>query len=279
MTTATEGGFTNDVERLTPEMAREMLATNIKNRSVSQTVVRRYRRDMEEDRWVFAGDPIRFSIEGHLLDGQHRLLALADCADGTEIDFVVQRGLDSVVQMAMDQGRKRSAGQQIELLGVPDPTIVAAAAKSHLIRSMGLLFRDNKLAQEQVSTAEIEEWVINNIDAITEIKDTYFNYVRRQKPPSVAYCAAIDFHAIDPEQSAEFFRQLSEGADGGHGHPINTLDRRLRDDQLNRIKVPTRDLLAFYIVAWNAWRDDRQLTKLQRPRGGSWTAETFPVAH
>ena len=88
---------TNDptfmVISVTPTLAAAWLALNNNNRRAADRVVARYRADMLEGRWEFAGDPIRFDAQGNLIDGQHRLLALAGCPEGTQFKFLVVRNL------------------------------------------------------------------------------------------------------------------------------------------------------------------------------------------
>lgn len=35
-------------------------------------------------------------------------------------------------------------------------------------------------------------------------------------------------------------------------------------------------MIAFFVLAWNAFRDERQLSKFQRPNGGSWSRDNYP---
>lgn len=266
----------SSVVYIDPAMARRMLAQNTRNRPVSAVTVERYRRDMANGRWVYAADPIRFADDGMLLDGQHRLMALAALGDeqGTSIPFLVVRGLRAESQMVMDQGRKRTAAQQLALIGIRDYSIVAAGVKLHLIRESGLMFRDSKLSQTEISSAAIEQWVAGNPDIINGLQPLVPDIRANDATPSVAYAAAIAFWSIDPQLCAEFFRLLRAGA--GEGHPINSLDKRLQRDRRAKIRVSSRELLGMLFQTWNLWRQGKRTTKLQRPIGGEYSAETFP---
>src|SRR4051794_15253103 len=63
-----------------PEMARDLLQYNIRNRPMTRRYVRQYKVDMEEDNWVYNAQPIVRILHGAdvvaLLDGQHRLKAI-----------------------------------------------------------------------------------------------------------------------------------------------------------------------------------------------------------
>lgn len=258
---------------VTPAMARAWLAANTNNRTLSEATVRAYRRDMLEGRWLFAADPIRFSDAGTLLDGQHRLEALAGCPDDTEVTFLVATKLPRETQMVMDQGRRRRPGDQLTLLGAKDANIVAAGIRLHLTHDRDLLFRDTREQRFAISAPEIQSWFLENRELVEQASSLPVRC--SDAPPSVAYCAALMFlnvHGADITQ--EFFRLLGAGA--GEGHPINALDKRLQRIRRSKVKASSREFLALFIQAMNAWREGRTITKFQMPRGAKWTADTYP---
>jgi hypothetical protein len=256
-------------------IAARWLKRNVKNRNVRQAVVGRYRTDMAEGRWHFAGDPIRFDTEGNLLDGQHRLTALSEL-DGITVPLLVIRGLPNEAQGVMDQGSRRTPGDQLGLRGVKDANHVAACVKVFLTWQEGYLFRDTKAATAAITTPRVEEWVAHHPADVANLSVMGGIVKQNDAPPSVSGAAAIAFSRIDAASAVEFFKLLARGA-GTEGHPIVTLDKRLQRHRREGVKVPTRDNLAFFILAWNAWRDGRQMAKFQRPRGGRWAEDNFPT--
>lgn len=266
--------ITQSVIIVSSATARRWLDKNARNRPLSAYAVERYRRDMIEGRWVYAADPIRFDTDGNLLDGQHRLTALATC-EGLALPFLVVRGLPTETQMVMDQGRKRSTGQQLAIKGVKNASNVAAAAKVYILWREGYLFRDNTAANTTVTTPRIEAWVDEHTDLVNNV-GAYFNAIRsNDAPPSVAFAAALRFAQIHPDQAHAFFLSLANGGTPVK-HPVNTLDKRLQRIRRDGLKIPNRDYLAMFVQAWNAVRDGKTLSQLLRPAGGKWTAENFP---
>lgn len=255
--------------------ATAALATQVRNRPVSWATVRRYRNDMAAGRWTLNGEGIIFDPDGRLIDGQHRLHALAELPD-TTVTLAIVRGVSESAQLTMNQGRKRSAGQQLQMLGVLQGNIVASGVRNYLALTTGLLFRDNKLVTETITTPLVEEWVEKNRDKITALNGMVSDMRKADAPSSVAYCAALMFHDKSPEHVAEFFHLLAHGA-GGPDHPITVLDKRLQRHRREGIRISNRDMLGLYVQAWNAWRKGLKLTKFQRPRGGHWTEKTFPA--
>lgn len=114
--------ITHTIVMVSAETAKRWLAHNKRNRNISPTDVQRYRLDMEAGLWRFAADPIRFDVNGNLIDGQHRLTALSELADIC-LPMLIVRGLPPETQKVMDQGRKRTPGQQLYLSGIKDANL------------------------------------------------------------------------------------------------------------------------------------------------------------
>lgn len=265
---------THSIVMIDAATARRWLSSNTNNRNVRQTIVERYRNDMVNGRWTFAGDPIRFGVDGVMQDGQHRLLALAE-TDLT-LPMLVIRGLPAESMRVMDQGARRTPGDQLSLRGVKDANAIAAAVRQYLVWSDGYLFRDNKTTTAAISTPRIEQWTIDNPADVAYLGSVLSLVKQNWAPPSVAGAAAIGFGRIDEASSTQFFTLLARGA-GAEGHPITTLDKRLQRIKRDGLKIPPRDYLALFIQSWNAWREGRtRITQFLRPRGAGWHEGNFP---
>lgn len=100
--------------KIDPSLAREILKFNTSNRSIRKANVRKMARDMETGEWSERlDDPIRFSTDGRLVDGQHRLLALIE--SGCTYTFTLQYGLDEKDLRAIDCGARRSPADAMKL--------------------------------------------------------------------------------------------------------------------------------------------------------------------
>lgn len=257
------------------EVAERWLAHNVHNRPISETGVLRYQDDMENGRFKMTGEPIQFSKSGILLNGQNRLTALANCVPPTTIIMVVVRGLDDDVQLVMDQGIKRTPGQQLGLMGIKNAAQVASAARLTLIWEAGLLFGENG-PRRALSTAKVEAWVSEHSDLI-DLFNAHLAKTTRSTGgmPAVAGAMAIRGLQVDPQATVAFFNLLVSRTNLPKGSPILALDNRLRRIRSERFKVDQREQLALFITAWNAWMKGEALTKLQMPRGGL-DARSFP---
>lgn len=264
-----------------PAMARRVLAKNTRNRPIRENHVVILMREMEDGRWQYNGESIKWSVDDVLLDGQHRLTALSRMPDDfPPIPFLVVRGLPASAQDTMDQGSKRTAGDQMAidgLVGTSNQRIVAGALRVYIDWTSGNFFTD-KVAN-RLSNTEIVAWAHSHPIEMDLINDIATDRLRRVKiRPSVTLAVMLHLRQIDGEAQREFAEALYTGANLDTGSP--TLALRERFDRLQQQKITTtdRDAVAFFITAWNAWREGRRLTKLQRPKVGSWTRDNFPEA-
>ena len=115
-----------EVEKITPEKAREYLKANTNNyRKLSRYTVKKYAEDMAEGRWELNGEPIVFSESGVLKDGQHRLAAVI--MSKKTVSMNVTRGVDDKVN-TYNVGKLRTNKDILNAEGIDaDSTVIAAA--------------------------------------------------------------------------------------------------------------------------------------------------------
>lgn len=102
------------IETITPSQAAVWLAGNINNRSMRQSLVKQYAKEMKNGTWRLTHQGIAFAIDGTLLDGQHRLAAIIE--SGIAVTMLVTRGVDQRSQLVMDYHARRSSGDALSLL-------------------------------------------------------------------------------------------------------------------------------------------------------------------
>lgn len=110
------------VKEITPANAAKLLdSKNKKNRNLSRVKVAEYVAAMQADEWAFNGDSIRIASNGILLDGQHRLTAVAQ--SGKSQHFVFIENMDSSVGMTIDNGKVRNGGDTLSLQANVKPSV------------------------------------------------------------------------------------------------------------------------------------------------------------
>ena len=100
-----------NIEEITPEKAAMYLALNTQNRRLRNKRVSLYADQMVRGQWMETGDPIRFSVSGKLLDGQHRLSAIL--AANITIKALVVREIPDESFRVLDSGLTRSPADSL----------------------------------------------------------------------------------------------------------------------------------------------------------------------
>jgi hypothetical protein len=236
------------IEEISPKRAQEYLEANKLNRKVTPVTVTAYARDMEQEKWRFTGAPISFDVDGNLLDGQHRLLAII--RSGTTQKFLVVRGLDTESRQAMDIGRKRSVADNLVMdHGFRNSSQVASAVRVILKWRLGKLRAGTSY---RVTDAEVMDFAVENELALQEAA-VYAQKLRRSMPVSLAVATSgyFETHRLDPEKAAIFWTQVVTGAGLEIGDPA--LSYRNAIARIGSSKHEDRLLINLELTA-RAWR-------------------------
>ncbi|MEV6101467.1 hypothetical protein [Nocardia sp. NPDC051981] len=266
---------TSQVMDVDSALARRWLERNPNNRPIRQARVQQYYDDMVSGRWRFNGEAIKFGPDGELLDGQHRLQAIARTT-GMRFPLLIVRGLSPDSQVTMDQGAKRTPSDQLTITGITshNTSMVAAALRVYMVWMEGNLFGDI-VRGAGVSTTRVVEFATAYPELVT-IADRFTVVAKRLKArPAVACAVAMRLSEIDAAAAAEFVRLWDSGAGLAADSPILALRDRLDSIRVNRLRISDREQIGLIVTAWNLWRRGRAVTKLQRPKGG-FTSENFP---
>ncbi len=137
------------VELITPEMACEWLKRNTRNRPVNRGHLDRLVRDLKANRWVLTHQGIAFGIDGTLLDGQHRLTAIAEA--GIPAMCVVWDDVAEQSILGMDQGKDRNGKDVMAIADGEKLSVREAACVNAMIKGM-MLSPVTLTAQEQASS-------------------------------------------------------------------------------------------------------------------------------
>lgn len=279
----THEGYQLSEQFLTPTEATKILSASDsdQNRAPRQTVIDKYRSDMEQDLWGFCEVPIVISAEKDVIQGSHRLRALAG-ADIDGIWFLVIEGVPHSVIHNMDAGLKRTASDQLRLQGVPNYTNAAAVVSSWLAwnEDAGTSSQQGK----HLSVANVLKVYHQNAESVQKaIRD-----ISRAKKLITTRTAAPlwrEFEKLDPEANTLFWNLLgaseASGQRGPADQPIVVLRDYLLRTAASRSLPPVRYLRAALVKGWNAWRDGKVLLNGSslRLRVSGNSPEPFPKAH
>lgn len=256
---------------ITPETASHWLSRNIGNRPASQATVDRYAKAMINGAWKMAGDPIRFSKTGKLIDGQHRLHAIIQ--SGVTITCVVMRDLEDGVFDVLDSGRGRGKSDVLFIeLGLPVEVckILSSAA------AMMLDYENGQYTfPARAEKREVVEFVKNNPLAIAAAE--YAQTLPRRSPPVPRSVAAFFwFYASqrNREEANRFLERFMIGAVDGPNDCLLFLRNRCFSAAVDRRPLHRAQVIAALIRIWNA---ERRGNPIKHPQNSLRKEETFPT--
>jgi hypothetical protein len=202
-----------NIETITPEMALAALGKNDGNRNISSQVVAKYRRDIEADAWVLTHQSVAFGPDGSIVDGQHRLKAIAE--SGISVRATVARYTDQETadwaRLAVDLGRNRRMGDLLEIGQLAERGIgKRVAAISNLIL---VAERTNIKWPTQ---AELRDFYTKNKGSVD-----YAARLPQQQFPTVISAAVAYAHSVNPSEVEVFVKLVSDKIgyeDGSSAH-------------------------------------------------------------
>jgi len=263
----TNDTVTTSLVTITPQMATELLGANTRNRPLSAATVDKLASLMKDGRWEFNGDTITFSRTGVLIDGQHRLAAIAQ--SGFSVKALIVRGVEDRVFATKDLGKKRRGADILAILGAPNASTLAA--------TLTLLdaYYNNKITWTNYRVQpDYEALLLQYPDAqarVDEVRKACRFGFWSHMAAAYAICAEVD-----AESAEDFFGALFAGTNLRRGSPEHVLREQINySSKLSRnqgLKV-----MAWTIKAWNAMRSGRTL-KIITWKCGPDMREDFPTA-
>jgi hypothetical protein len=260
---------TTEIIRITPKRARELLEANTVNRRLTEKRMLAMREDMEQGRWLQTGEPIKISRTGDLLDGQHRLQALAK-AKVRSIEFLVVYGLNNEAQALMDSGTSRSISNAIELTyGKAQNLAVRAALARWLTLAPEPVPEMHSALKRKVTTAmALETYAANpEIPRAAQAGMHIRQAARLQLSPSALGYSWLHLHRCDTEACERYFAAMEtmQFHDGLHD-PRLAAWRRLQVLASDSVQGGNQYLAVAIISvitrSWNTWRKGEDLSSI-----------------
>lgn len=253
---------------ITPEMAKKILSNNSNNRPMKLRHLAFLCEEMRAGRWKMNGDAIRIAIDGSLIDGQHRLMAVLQT--GISITTLLVTGLDPDAFDTIDSCARRSGGDTLAVAGEKNCRNLAAA----LVVADDLLAGKNDFVRSmRTSNAE----VLNMLARHPEIRDSlsWGKALVRLAPASISVAMHYIFRRRDREKADAFFNAVATGVGLEFDSPAYLLRQRLIDNATAKAKLTRRYTAALFIKAWNSFKTGQRLKNLRFREVGD-AAEQFP---
>lgn len=248
-------------ELITPEIAKEYLEKNTKNRLISQQQLARYARNMKEGKWKEdTGELIKISKTGVVLDGQHRLSAVV--LSGVSIYFHIAYNVDDSVFDVIDTGKSRNAGDVFKIAGVSNANNTAAIIAHYNLIKAGRKAGANRNGKS--INSELLEQYYENSDWWDMIrKESYGMYESFSRVITMSFIGGFYacFYEINKQKAEEFMRQLCTGV-GVSNNVIYLLRNKMIQDRVSPKKIGETFKMALIIKSWNFFISNANVKQL-----------------
>jgi len=265
-----------DYMKVTPQMAEGWLTFNlIKNRRLTPSVINRYAADMRSGDWIGDnGETVKFTRDGTLVDGQHRLHAIA--MTGVPQYLLVAFNVHEAAFSTVDAGKKRGFGDVLSIDGCLNSTLLGATLSWLIKQSAGGL---------HVSVQITNQMILAALPKYPGVEDSVsWATAHRTKRGNLAPSLAAFLHyelsrAAGQQKAEEFLLSLIDGV-SPTGKPLYksspsiVLRARLEANSVAKAKLGRTDVVALCIKAWNAHMAGRKIKALKWARNAG---ERFPT--
>lgn len=247
---------------VTPDLARRWLRKNHTNRRLDWHTVEKYARIMRAGNWSLDSNAIAFDPDGNLLNGQHRLNAVA--LSQVSITFAVQRNVPPQAMKYMDRGRGRTVAQNLRFENEKNSTVLAATIRL-------LISIEEELAYIAVS----DDMIYDYLDAHPAIRASVTVGANAKSDIDAPPTAIGAAHWIIQQSTQivgaadQYIDALRTRAGEPAGSAVLAVDKRLREIRKHQQKYQTLDYVHLLIKGWNYWAANRSVAKLQMPKPGS----------
>lgn len=250
-------------EYISPDRAQALLRSNTRNRVVRRRYVLALADAMARDEFVVNGDTLRWSADGRLHDGQHRLHAIveSDCGQW----MLVVEGLAVATAKTIDIGRKRTTGDIFEMFGHTQGAggrqLAAACRSVWFYEQYGTLV--NPMGSRMDATpSQLEDVMQRHPDLAKIARPASGALLRTAWAGAIHYLCAL----ADDESADWFFDRLRDGVEIASGDPVYALRERLLRFNARGAARPDQSRQAKLVVrAWNATTAGERLQKIPMP--------------
>lgn len=260
------------VETITPEVAARWLESNTRNRTIKKHRVQQLAGAIRRGEWEENGESIKWN-GAVLIDGQHRLAAIV--ASGMPITSLVVRDLPVTSQDTVDIGVRRSLADVLQLRGEPDARTLAA-----VLNNLFLWRTSAGLQEASVNKYPTHRQALKLLADNPGVRDglSWGRKAREAVKAPVGLSAFMHyiFSEISREDADDFFEKFITGVGISVDDPIYLLRRFYTGDRgVLKGRSPYRVHAAYFVKAWNAYRDGEPIKRLRFKAGGK-TPDRFP---
>jgi len=254
---------------ITPEIAKKLLEKNTSNRRINKPTLLRYIQDIQDGRWrEDTAEFIKISVDGNVLDGQHRLMAVAQSM--IPVFFHVAYGLEDNLFSIIDTGKPRSTSDTFRIAGIKNDCQVSAIMTNYnAVKKYGFngVQKNHKhtnamLMDQYHENPEHWHYVQRNANS------WYESFAKILSTSTIGGFFAL-FYEINKEDAVNFMTQLCTG-EGITNKTIHLLRKRLIQEKIAIKKSGPLAKNSLIVKTWNHFRkgDQMQCLKFDAEREG-----------
>jgi len=248
-------------------LAKLLLKLNSGNRKISHKHVQSIANSIHLGEWEQTGDTVKISEKGRLLDGQHRLDAISKTNSVVLVDLAF--GVADAAQSRIDINLVRTVGNNLQIAGLKNATVLASAAR--LIKSIeaGLCYVDFSISKPSVYDFCVRDHALQGAAATA----ASINSKMGLKRLNTGICVGLyllrnaDLHSLNT-----FLKMVESGANLQDESPILHLRNNLYRGSHNHSRASI-EVAAWIIKAYQLWVEGATCRRL----AFSPSREKFPV--
>lgn len=245
---------------ITPELAKEMLASNEGNRKLKLSAVEKYAKEIKSGFWKEdTGEVIKISKSGKVLDGQHRLHAIIK-AD-TALNLHICSGLEDEIFKVIDTGVSRNSNDVFAISGILNATVLPSLITAwYNLKTKRLKLKSTVLSNQAI--LDIYEDNTTEWQELAKKSDNfYLSFSRILNKTVIASLYKMFKDKAGQDLADDFFTQLCKGKEFSN-ETIFLLRKKLTEDKISMTKLPIAAKYGLIIKTWNAYRQGKNLKRL-----------------
>lgn len=256
------------IELITPEKASQLVSQNsFKNRPVNWRHVDLLAHFMRKGKFKLNGETIKLDIEGNVIDGQHRLLAII--RSNTPQAVAVARNLDPEVFDTIDKGRKRTDANILSIKDEKNTVTLSAAlsiVRAYEIKGAAAFVKSHGFGEK---TAEVAEPIIETLAKHSRIRESVRFTASHSKnlvfrPQALVSAAHYLFSNVSRDKTDSFFDQIINLNFPSENAPAKALVKAYHSREIvAKMKLSLRYRAGLWFKAFNAHVEDRNIALLR----------------
>ncbi|HEY3502740.1 MAG TPA: hypothetical protein VGN37_08170 [Actinocatenispora sp.] len=254
------------VQKVTPEKAAMLLQANTSNRPLSAALVHTFAEAMRRGDWQVTHQGIAVGAGGRLVDGQHRLAAVVEA--GVPVEMLVFHDVDESTFDVLDTGRRRNAADVLAIEGEKSTVQLAS-----MVRTVWLYDNRPDGAWSGGSAAVTNHQILETLAANPGLRDVVVVGEQIAAATGMIKSAAgaasyLVGRVNKPKRLAPWFDGIIDGAGLARADPrlrfrnLMLTNARKQAGQVQR-RRDTREHVALYVKAFNAWAGGEPLAQLR----------------